>query len=139
MTQIFVYGNDAVVAAWVGRQIGIEFADNVTAIGIERNGELVCGVVYDRYTGNDICMHVAAKPGVMWARREAMFRFFAYPFIQLKCSRVTGLVAANNLTSRKFNHSVGYQFEGVLRKGHENGQDLIIYGMLRDECRWIKR
>jgi RimJ/RimL family protein N-acetyltransferase len=84
-------------------------------------------------------MHVAAKPGVMWVRREAMHRFFAYPFLQLGCNRVTGLVAATNLTARKFDEHIGFVQEGVLREGLPNGEALIVYGMLRAECRWINR
>jgi hypothetical protein len=138
MAQNFVYGEDDRVASWVGAAVGCTFR-GVTAIGIERAGVVVAGVVYDRYTGNDICMHVAAKPGVLWARPEAMFRFFAYPFQQLGCTRVTGLVAADNLVSRKFNESVGFVYEGTLRQGLPDGTDLMVFGMLRDECRWIKQ
>lgn len=137
MDQNYVYGEDARVSQWVGDQIGITFRD-ANAIGIERAGQIVVGVVYDRFSGNDICMHVAAKPGVLWVRPDAMRRFFAYPFLQLGCNRVTGLVAANNQVSRKFNVRVGFEQEGVLRQGMPDGTDLIVFGMLRGECRWIK-
>ncbi|TDN70396.1 GNAT family protein [Paraburkholderia sp. BL10I2N1] len=132
----FIYGEDARVTAWVARRIGVKFGDT-TAIGVERDGELIAGVVYDRYTGNDICMHVAAEPGARWATKQAMFRFFVYPFVQLKCSRVTGLVGANNHAARRFDEHVGFVQEGLLRRGMEDGSDLIVYGMLREECRWI--
>lgn len=134
----FIYGEDAKVSRWVGDQIGVKFPDDAVAIGIERAGEIVVGVVYDRFTGNDICMHVAAKPGVLWVRPEAMRRFFWYPFMQLECTRVTGLVAANNHAARKFDERIGFVQEGVQRQGMPDGTDLIAYGMLRSECRWIK-
>jgi hypothetical protein len=138
MEQRFLY-DDSRLVPWAAAQIGVRFPEDSHAIGIERDGEIVVSVVYDRFTGNDICMHVAAKPGVMWVRREAMHRFFAYPFLQLGCNRVTGLVAATNLTARKFDEHIGFVQEGVLREGLPNGEALIVYGMLRAECRWINR
>lgn len=138
MAQTFIYGEDDRVATWVGAMVGCTFR-NATAIGIERSGSLVAGVVYDRFSGNDICMHVAAKPGVRWLNRESLYRFFAYPFVQIGCTRVTGLVAADNLVAQEFDEHLGFVKEGVLRKGMPDGTDLFVYGMLRDECKWIKR
>jgi RimJ/RimL family protein N-acetyltransferase len=132
----FVYGEDDRVAQWAAARIGVKF-QKCTAIGVERNGELIAAVVYDRYSGNDLCMHVAAIPSARWATKDAMYRFFAYPFLQLGVTRVTGLVAADNAAARKFDEHIGFVFEGTMRRGMADGTDLIVYGMLRDECRWI--
>lgn len=139
MTERYIYDAAPRVAAWAAAQIGVQFPSDFNAIGIERDGELIVGVVYDRFSGTDICMHVAAKPGVLWVKRDAMYRFFAYPFLQLNCARVTGLVAANNQVARKFDEHIGFVQEGVMRRGMPDGEDIIVYGMLRHECRWIKR
>ena len=72
-----------------------------------------------------------------WVTKEAMRRFFTYPFVQLNCSRVTGLVAANNHVARKFDEHIGFVYEGTLRKGMTDGTDMIVYGLLREDCRWI--
>jgi RimJ/RimL family protein N-acetyltransferase len=133
----FIYGEDERVVRWAEARIGATFPKSI-AIGVERDSKLIAAVVYDRYSGNDICMHVAAEPGARWATKEAMFRFFAYPFLQLGCSRVTGLVGAENAAARKFDEHVGFVNEGTMRRGMADGTDLIVYGMLRDECRWIK-
>ena len=139
MSQRFIYDDAPHVSAWAAARIGVEFGPDAKAIGLERDGELIVGVVYDRFSGNDICMHVAATPGVLWVKRETMFRFFAYPFLQLGCTRVTGLVAATNAVARKFDEHIGFVQEGVLREGMPNGDDIIVYGMLARECRWINR
>jgi RimJ/RimL family protein N-acetyltransferase len=133
----YVYGEDERVSKWAADRIGVTF-QKCTAIGVERNGVLIAAVVYDRYSGNDLCMHVAAVPGAKWATKEAMFRFFSYPFLQLGVERVTGLVATGNAAARKFDEHIGFVYEGTMRRGMADGTDLIVYGMLRDECRWIK-
>lgn len=73
-----------------------------------------------------------------WLSREALRVFFAYPFIELDCRRVTTIVAKKHKRARKFNERLGFIQEGVCRKAAPGGKDnAIIYGMLKEECRWI--
>ncbi|MEM5400876.1 GNAT family protein [Paraburkholderia unamae] len=121
------------------RLIDVKLEADAVAIGIVEAGELIAAVVYDRYTGHDICMHVAALPGKHWCSPEFRRTAFSYPFGQLNCRRVTGLVAASNTAARKFDEHLGFVLEGTMRQCAEDGGDLLVYGMLRDECRWINR
>ena len=133
-----VYGQDARVRDWVAERIGEPFGENDVAIGVEENGVLIAGVVYNMYSTASISMHVAAEPGKRWTTKEFMYAFFAYPFIQLRCNRVTGLVRRSNEAARKFDEHVGFTQEGVLRQAFEDGEDAILYGMLMSECKWIR-
>jgi RimJ/RimL family protein N-acetyltransferase len=134
-----VYGQDARVRSWVAERVDEDrFQDTDVAIGIEEDGELIAGVVYNMYTGPSISMHVAAVPGKRWLTREFLFRFFAYPFIQLRCRRVTGLVREDNLAAQQFDEHIGFVREGLLRNACDDGQNMILYGMLREECRWLE-
>lgn len=73
-----------------------------------------------------------------WLSREALRVFFAYPFLELGCRRVTTIVAKKHKRARKFNERLGFIQEGVCRKAAPGGKDnAIIYGMLQEECRWI--
>lgn len=133
-----VYGEDDRVKAWVGARVGEEEFGPGHAIGLEQDGELVAGVVFNLYTGPSICMHVAAEPGRRWMNRDFLYRVFAYPFVQLGCHRVTGLVPADNIVARKFDEHLGFVFEGRLRKARSDGSDMYLYGMLKEECRFLK-
>jgi RimJ/RimL family protein N-acetyltransferase len=62
---------------------------------------------------------------------------FAIPFERLKCTRVSGLVRADNLAAQRFDEHLGFKREGVIRQGDDDGCDLIVYGMLKSECRWL--
>jgi RimJ/RimL family protein N-acetyltransferase len=132
-----VYGQDKRVRDWVAERIGENLDDAEVAIGIEEDGELIAGVAYNMYTGAAICMNVAATPGKRWTTKEFMYAFFAYPFIQLKCRRVTGLVRMSNEAAKKFDEHVGFIQEGVIREAFEDGEDAILYGMLKSECRYL--
>lgn len=133
-----VYGEDARVAQWVGDLVGENYAAGSAAIGLEQDGELIAGVVFDLYTGPSISMHVAAVPGKRWMTKDFLWRCFAYPFLQLQCNRITGLVRADNLVAQKFDEHLGFKREGLLRKAAADGTDYVLYGMLREECRWLE-
>lgn len=113
---------------------GIAWA-NYTTIGLVRNGVLVAGVVYDKWGDGDVCMHVGGT-GKFWLNREFLFAVFDYPFNQIGCRRVTGLVPADNFAAKRFDEHLGFVQEGCMRKGTASG-DLLVYGMLKEECRWL--
>lgn len=99
---------------------------------------ILAAVIYEGYVGNAICMHVAASPGKRWLNRRFLHDAFAYPFGQLKVVRVTGTVSDSNDQAKKFDEHLGFVREGVIRRGSPDGSDLIIYGMLREECRFLE-
>jgi len=133
-----VWGAKWAVARWVIERIpGMTLeTDDFEALGVVRNGELVAGVVYNHFTGHDICMHVAAEPGKIWAKPKILYALFSYPFNQLKCRRVTGFVASQNAHTLPFDKKLGFVEEGRLRDATPEG-DMIVIGMRRSECRWL--
>lgn len=107
-------------------------------IGLEKNGELIAGVIYDDYSISNIWMHVAAIPGKRWMTRDYLYACFAYPFKQLNCKRVTGWVEASNIDARRFDEHLGFKQEAVLVSAARDGGDVILYRMFKDECRFIR-
>lgn len=132
-----IYGQDKRICTWVAERVAETEFISARGLGLEQGGELIAGVVYENYTGKNITMHVAAVPGKRWLNKDFLYRSFAYPFLQLNCNRVTGLVKADNLEAQKFDEHLGFKREGLLRQACEDGTDLILYGMLKTECRWI--
>lgn len=128
------------VISWVAPRIGhsVEALVPGIGIGLEKNGELVAGVVYSHITPVNVDMHVASVGGRHWANREFLLTTFAYPFKQLGVQRITGFVRADNRDARRLDEHLGFVQEGVLRRAGSDGCDVIVYGMLREECRWVK-
>jgi RimJ/RimL family protein N-acetyltransferase len=133
-----IYGQDDRVIEWVAKRVDEDNFGRAVGIGLEEDGELIAGVVYNMYTGPSISMHVAAVPGKRWMTREYLYRCFAYPFIQLDCNRITGLVRVDNLEAQKFDEHLGFKREGLLRRACTDGTDMILYGMLKQECRFLR-
>jgi RimJ/RimL family protein N-acetyltransferase len=51
---------------------------------------------------------------------------------------VTGLVRVDNIEARRFDENLGFVQEGIIRRGADDGTDMILYGMLKEECRWLE-
>jgi RimJ/RimL family protein N-acetyltransferase len=107
-------------------------------LGLERDGELVAGVVYEGYNGQNVWMHVAAVPGRRWLNKAYLRYCFEYPFVELGCRRVSGYVEARNLDARRFDEHLGFQQEAVLRGAASDGGDVILYVMWREDCRFLE-
>lgn len=104
----------------------------LAAVGSD--GRLVGGVLYINFRGPSIEMTSAGEPG--WLTKGNLRSFFGYPFNQLGVRRVTGIVHRKNKHARDINERLGFKLEGVCRHGFKDG-DAMIYGMLKQECRWI--
>lgn len=134
----YIYGCDKEVCEWVEKIIGPNtHFYGYLAIGMKRKGELIAGVVYNRFGVTDCQMHIGSARGTRWATDEAIRRAFTYPFVELRRGRITLETPASNTEAIKFQEHLGFIQEGVKRKCANSGEDAIVYGMLRDECRWI--
>jgi RimJ/RimL family protein N-acetyltransferase len=131
-----VLGWDRAVARWVGQQVDIEDFGVCTAIGIADDRGLVAGVVYNQFDFPDVRATIASTTP-RWCSRTALHAIFWYPFEQLKYQRITAVTESTNQPVMAFLCKLGFSQEGVLRQRFTTG-DAVIYGMLRDECRWLR-
>ena len=107
-------------------------------IHMERGGCITAVVVYNNFIPtNSIDMHVAAVDGGRWLTRPFLAAVFRYPFEQLGVRRVTARIGANNLKARNFLVSLGFTHEGTIRQGWEADTDLLIFGLLKNECKFL--
>jgi hypothetical protein len=130
-------GADDLVAELIASHLpymrGKSFGQYV-ALGVIRNECLVGGVVYHNYIGHDCQVSIAVERVSFWPWRA----LFDYPFGQLGCARITAVVGKRNKRSRRLVMALGFKLEGVHRKGLDGSEDAMSYGMLKEECRWIK-
>jgi RimJ/RimL family protein N-acetyltransferase len=134
-----VYGEDERIARWVHGKIPhmLTGFENMKALGVVDDAlNIIGGVVYHEYRGNDIqisCASVSRR----WLCRKFLHAMFFYPFITLGCDRVSSCVPSRNMHTRRFIEGLGFQTEGVMRRGFA-ADDCVIYGLLREECKFIK-
>ena len=137
-----IYGHDRTVAEFVAQRItGFDHkldGNDYTAIGVVDNGELIAGAIYNEYRPPVDIRESFASISPRWATKYTLRHMFAYPFIHLGVRRMSSVIAADNVASIDLTERLGFKREGVMRAGMDDGQDAILFGMLKEECPWIK-
>lgn len=125
------------VLEFVKTRVSVPAMEGMKAIGLERDGRLVAGVLYEGYNGQSVWTHIGAESGARWMTRRFLRYMFEYPFNELGVESIFGWVEARNECARRFDEKLGFKIEACLREAGPGGQDVLIYRMRRDQCRFI--
>ena len=134
------YMHGEIVVNWVARKISDKLGfDNPIGIGIMNwNHDIVVGVVLDNYRveSNSICVSLAITGKKAFTRRfiKNVFRTI---FNDIGVNRVSAMIEHDNVKSIRAIEALGFVREGVMREQSYNMKDLVVYGMLNRECRWL--
>lgn len=131
-----VYEGKEELVAWASQVIGFDPRPDVVAIGWSDGQKLRAVTLYDGFSQCDCNMHIASDGTGFWLRRPFLLASFAHPFVQWDLRRVTGLVPAKNTAALRFDLHLGFQREGLIRHALPD-DDIIVLGLLREECRYI--
>ncbi|SEN51320.1 hypothetical protein SAMN04489859_1008124 [Paracoccus alcaliphilus] len=121
---------DARVVQLVERSIGRPIIPPYTCIGIEKDGQVIAGVVFNDFTGPDIHMTVG---GYGWSR--ALLRAVGeYAFGQLGCLRISAVTEQEKVVALA--ERIGGRVEGHMRDLFGDGRDGVMIGFARNEWRY---
>lgn len=129
------------VMCWVAPRVGesVERLVPGVAVGVEQDGELIAGAVYTRITWANADFHMAGTAGKPWATRKFFRAVVDLAFKTLDLPRVTAFMRADNIPVLRLAKHMGFTYEGTLRQACQDGADLLVYGLLKTECRWAER
>lgn len=127
------FNNSDDAVAWTGAQLGVDFGPNACGVGVVNDDAVIAGVVFSRWSEHQCEVSIASK-SPQWCNRATLAALFAFPFEYV--NRLTAIVAHSNRNCRDICLKIGFTHEGRLRGFF--GEDGHIYGMLRDECRWLE-
>lgn len=133
-----VWNEPARVELFVRQKLDCRPFREYAAIGLESDGRLAAGVLFDNKWDASIQMHVASDGSRQWMTPALLAACFGYAFNQEKVNLIVGLVRADNVMARRFDEHLGFKKRGQLPLACTDGTDLIVYGMLRSECRYIE-
>lgn len=131
-----IISNPARVWAYVREQVPVPIVAGMKGLGLERDGELTAGVLYEGYNGVNVWMHVGITPGKKLTMEFIRYCFY-YPFVELGCKRVSGYVEDSNEAAKRFDEHLGFTREAVLRGAAADGGDVILYVMRKEDCRYL--
>jgi RimJ/RimL family protein N-acetyltransferase len=122
---------DERVAAFIGRELGFGVYPPWTAMGIERDGEIIGGVLFNCFENNrDVQATVAGKG----FGKDFLTAVGDYIFSQLGYARIT--VKTEQTSVVRLAERLGGKIEGTLRSHFGEGRDGIIVGILKEEYKF---
>jgi hypothetical protein len=96
----------------------------------------VRGVVgFDGWTPNSVHMHVALDTPI--AARELLRPSFAEAFANGR-TLALGVVRAGNARILRLIRHLGFREAYRMKDGWAVGEDVVLFEMRREECRWLK-
>lgn len=120
--------------------ISADLGDMYSYIGFIENNNILGGFLFSDYDGNNIWVHLALESPRVCSKNRISY-VFQYGFKQIGCNRMTALCRNGYERNERLLSGVGFVKEGIVRKCFKiNGEyvDGAIYGMLKEECKWIK-
>lgn len=138
-TSRLIFDDKDRVGAWVADQVEqMSSWGDFYAMGAERDGELVAGVVFNNMTDSSATCHIAvSKPTKIFS--ELLDHAYMYAFHTCKLLRLTGLVGADNDKALRLDKHIGFVEEGVMRKAGTGGEDIIVLVLWPENYRRGKR
>lgn len=121
------------VAKFVGDKLGFGVFPPWTAMGIEQDGEIIGGVLFNCFEGYDVHVTVAGKGfGKIFLEKVG-----DYVYNQLGCLRATIQTEQEYVIT--LSEKLGGKIEGRKRDHFGKGRDAVIVGILKSEYRFLKK
>lgn len=136
MTYRIVFDTDR-IRGFLNEAMHVDVCDNQTGIGIEKDGELIGGVIYYNYDGRNIWAHIRGKKGEYWLTKQFLKLMFYFPFVDADCQMIWGTVDYDNKDAQRLDEKLGFKRKAVLEGACWDGGDVYIYAMHKSECRYV--
>lgn len=118
------------VARFVSNHLGFALCPPFTAMGIEREGQIVAGVIFHCFEGAAVHITVAGKG---WTP-EFVRAVGWYVYDKLGCLRMT--ITTEQPSVVALAEKAGGQVEGRLRDQFGEGRDGVVVGILKSEWKY---
>lgn len=121
---------DERVVEFVGKTVDRTFYPPWTAMGIERDGQIITGIMFTCFTGHDVHMTIAGR---FWPR-SFLADIGNYAFNTMGCLRMTAVTEQPRVA--KMAERLGGKVEGLLRDHFGTGRDGFIVGFLKQDWKY---
>jgi L-amino acid N-acyltransferase YncA len=125
-------GNE--IGHWVAERInGGYFAEQSSAIGLQKNAKTIAGVIYENWNKRTVFCHIAIEGRLTKAYLKAIFD---YPFNKLNVEKIIVPVVKSNQKSIKLIQNMGFVEEARIKDGAPDG-DIIFMTLAKNDCRFL--
>lgn len=124
--------------AFLSVHTGVDYVrydtSNWLAATATRDGEVVGVCCYEPKTFFDWHYNAAVTDSRCITKRLLRAMFTA---VFTQAVRVSALIEPDNARAIKNARALGFQYEGFLRMGVEGKRDALLFGMLREDCKFL--
>lgn len=126
-----VYGPD--VGHWAAARLNSAYFDARShAIGLERDGKIVAGIIYEQWNGKSITCHAAFDGRLTPAYLREIFY---YPFVVCGVNKMIAPVSSSNSKIMKLLDNMGFAEEARIKDAADG--DIVFYTLARPDCRFL--
>ncbi len=104
---------------------------------VDEAGTIRGMVMYDGWTKNAVHAHMAVDSPIVW--RALLLPAFAYPFEEQGREIILGTIPSHNKKSVAMVKAFGFRESHRIKDGWARGDDLLMFEMRRNECRFLQR
>ena len=122
------------VGLWVGERMeGIFPAERSVAIGLEKDGQLVAGTVYENWNGRSVVCHIA------WERVTPTYVAAVYDYAYNVCGvdKIIGPISSNHTRALRLVRKMGFSEEARLKNAAPDG-DIVLMTLTPERCRFLE-
>lgn len=101
---------------------------------VRMNPTLTAAICLHDFDGVSVNFSWAASPQARITRGD-ITRMIALAFDEIGARRISTRIRASNAKSLKAARAFGFVLEGTLRQSHKNGDDELIFSLLKHEAR----
>lgn len=127
--------NGPQVGEWVVAQTeGHYAAEKSVAIGLERDGELVAGTVYENWNGESVVCHIA------WQRVTSAYlaAIYHYPYRVANVGKIIAPISSNHTRALALVSKMGFSEEARIRDAAHDSGDIVFLTQTPERCRFLE-
>jgi hypothetical protein len=120
---------------WLSKRTEIVPSLDFKAIVAHSDGRIHGMAGFDGWTENSVVVSIALDNPA--ALRGLILEIFRYVFVQANRGVMLAMVRSSNVRSARLCSHVGLREVYRVRDGIRVGEDIVIFEMRREDCRWI--
>jgi RimJ/RimL family protein N-acetyltransferase len=123
-------------ARWIAERAKVTWTEDANGIIAYRGEEIVGAVVFEQWTHNSAALHFAiGTPMIL--RHGFLEELFTYLFITAGRRIALGGQPSSNVRMSRFVEKLGFKEVHRIEDGFADGDDMIIYELRKEDCRFI--
>jgi len=127
------------MATFLQRGAGVAPGADLRVIGWVSDDRLVIVVGFNGFIGKLASIHMAFAPDWHFTPRVLLDVVFGHAFNEAGREMLLGIVSSKNAKAMRMDLHLGFREIYRLPGMHDEGADLVVLAMKKDECRYLTR